>query len=314
MPFELSDSAGDCQRFDQEVQELLDNRQALTLSHWAKEHQSRCSSCDRFLAIFSQLQADDLPSKHGSADFGSGDLSEVTAGRNDRLRVAISQAISYSDLQAAQTHAENHPDLKILSHKAGRSAVDSADAGNVAQSPRRGYGGRMTMSAWAAAAAVLLTAGGSFWMAGAWNHWAGDHWAGDPVQTAANLAAKDRSNGNLAANSTDKIVVEADRAELGGSEFALKNRRPDAPLADGPVARGSAADATALDINQLTRDWDQSVVAFDQQWQQLAASRASAHQIPGIQPAVYPITGAVEAFRSNLIARSSNGHPAGLRW
>jgi hypothetical protein len=119
----------------------------------------------------------------------------------------------------------------------------------------------------------------------------------------------------------------ADLSTMAGSSSGLDETRGQAidtssPTADGnPVAgnllASDPAGTTELDreeLRRLAQSWDQSVVAWDRGWQQMAVGRVRAHQIPGIQPAVYPITGAVEAFRKNMIVRKQNGLAAGLRW
>lgn len=86
-------------------------------------------------------------------------------------------------------------------------------------------------------------------------------------------------------------------------------------LAGSPRLAGpEPAPVTSGDLREMARNWDDSVVAFDRGWQQMAAGRVRAHQIPGMQPAVYPITGAVEAFRKNWIRRNPDGLAAGLQW
>lgn len=69
-----------------------------------------------------------------------------------------------------------------------------------------------------------------------------------------------------------------------------------------------------VDLNGIAAQVDQSAIAFDQGWHSLASSRKTAHQIPGIQPAIYPISGVVEALRENLIARHDSGQASGFRW
>lgn len=80
------------------------------------------------------------------------------------------------------------------------------------------------------------------------------------------------------------------------------------------LAQTQTAPLASDDLRELARNWDDSVVAFDRGWQQMAAGRVRAHQIPGMQPAVYPITGAVEAFRKTWIRRNPDGLAAGLQW
>lgn len=87
--------------------------------------------------------------------------------------------------------------------------------------------------------------------------------------------------------------------------------------AAGAVTGPEGLAATPLaseNLRDIAKNWDDSVVAFDRSWQQMAAGRVRAHQIPGMQPAVYPITGAVEAFRKNWIRRNPDGLAAGLQW
>jgi|GEM_PF-1948134 len=69
-----------------------------------------------------------------------------------------------------------------------------------------------------------------------------------------------------------------------------------------------------VDLIEIAAKVDQSAIAFDQGWHRLASSRITAHQIPGIQPAVYPLTGVVEALRESLIARHDSGQASGFRW
>jgi len=88
--------------------------------------------------------------------------------------------------------------------------------------------------------------------------------------------------------------------ELAGSPMGSQR------LAGTPLAND--------ELREIAKNWDDSVVAFDRGWQQMAVGRVRAHQIPGMQPAVYPITGAVEAFRRNWIRRNPDGLAAGLQW
>lgn len=80
------------------------------------------------------------------------------------------------------------------------------------------------------------------------------------------------------------------------------------------VAERAETQLAVSELQELTKNWDESVVAFDRGWQSAAVGRVRAHQLPGIQPAVYPITGAVEAFRKNMIVRNPNGLAAGVKW
>lgn len=88
----------------------------------------------------------------------------------------------------------------------------------------------------------------------------------------------------------------------------------DASTADTSIGISSRSELAVSELHELTKNWDESVVAFDRGWQNMAIGRVRAHQLPGIQPAVYPITGAVEAFRKNMIVRNPNGLAAGVRW
>lgn len=88
----------------------------------------------------------------------------------------------------------------------------------------------------------------------------------------------------------------------------------DPSIADTSVGVAPRTELAVSELHELTKNWDESVVAFDRGWQNMATGRVRAHQLPGIQPAVYPITGAVEAFRKNMIVRNPNGLAAGVRW
>jgi hypothetical protein len=85
-------------------------------------------------------------------------------------------------------------------------------------------------------------------------------------------------------------------------------------VSDTSIGVAPRTELAVSELHELTKNWDESVVAFDRGWQNMATGRVRAHQLPGIQPAVYPITGAVEAFRKNMIVRNANGLAAGVRW
>lgn len=101
----------------------------------------------------------------------------------------------------------------------------------------------------------------------------------------------------------DRAVELAGKSQghVDGSNAAKVSERAETQLA-------------VSELQELTKNWDESVVAFDRGWQNAAVGRVRAHQLPGIQPAVYPITGAVEAFRKNMIVRNPNGLAAGVKW
>ncbi len=105
------------------------------------------------------------------------------------------------------------------------------------------------------------------------------------------------NNANVGTGGSNILAESSDR-QVGG----VKN------------SDGGETQLAVSELQELTKNWDESVVAFDRGWQNMAVGRVRAHQLPGIQPAVYPITGAVEAFRKNVIVRNPNGLAAGVRW
>jgi len=118
-------------------------------------------------------------------------------------------------------------------------------------------------------------------------------------------------------------ALDQPAAFLGGSgtERIVEGFPHASPSADGrngvrpeEALAGRGPDFGSPELREFAKRWDDSVVAWDRGWQSMAAGRVRAHQIPGIEPAVYPITGAVEAFRKNMIIRNQNGLAAGLRW
>ncbi|MDP1561361.1 MAG: hypothetical protein Q8M16_08190 [Pirellulaceae bacterium] len=100
----------------------------------------------------------------------------------------------------------------------------------------------------------------------------------------------------------------------GPADFAEKSQGQVNGSNAAKVAEREKTQLAVSELQELTKNWDESVVAFDRGWQNAAVGRVRAHQLPGIQPAIYPITGAVEAFRKNMIVRNPNGLAAGVRW
>ncbi|MBL8855244.1 MAG: hypothetical protein JNK57_14860 [Planctomycetaceae bacterium] len=98
------------------------------------------------------------------------------------------------------------------------------------------------------------------------------------------------------------------------SDANILAKSADSQVGGVKSADGHETQIAVSELQELTKNWDESVVAFDRGWQNMAVGRVRAHQLPGIQPAVYPITGAVEAFRKNVIVRNPNGLAAGVRW
>lgn len=71
------------------------------------------------------------------------------------------------------------------------------------------------------------------------------------------------------------------------------------PQAEPDQAQLATADFSNIDWQETAREWDQ-------QWQKLAIHRASACQMPGVQPYFYSVNGAVEALRNNVIRRDKS--------
>ncbi len=144
----------------------------------------------------------------------------------------------------------------------------------------------------------------------AWRFWPG---GGEIDPNAAPLAVVSESDpatsplgSSLASSGSHVLGDPATNIELASNEVAGgESKTPAYLLSTYP---------TPDDFQRITAGLDESVVALDRQWQQMAAGRVRAHQIPGLQPAVYPITGAVEAFRKSMIVRNQNGVAAGVRW
>jgi hypothetical protein len=169
--------------------------------------------------------------------------------------------------------------------------------------PARQPGG-MWRQHWLAVAALLCLS------LVAWRYWPGGGEIDPNTMPLAVVSESDPVNAPLASGlvSSDAHVLgdPAANIELASKVVAgVESKPPADPLPTYP---------TPDDFQKLTAGWDESVVALDRQWQQMAAGRVRAHQIPGLQPAVYPITGAVEAFRKTMIVRNQNGVAAGVRW
>ena len=276
----------ECRDFQAMVNELLDCRQPLQLADEASQHAANCAECSQQFSLFQQLEC----------LFGAGEqrLSERSGCSDDDPRLAewVQECLSLESSYAASNQTS------VAGASASFDPVPVAlasvtpvpiamvaeqppvgnDVSRAKRLPDRSRGSRHQ--------AVMMALG---------------------LSLVAGLAVLSNWNGFGGGP-----LGDSDKAELqaGGGTTTIQTRDSN-PLA---VAQASPTPVDVADLQDMAKNWDESVVAFDRSWQNMAVGRVRAHQLPGIQPAVYPITGAVEAFRKNMIVRNQNGLAAGVRW
>lgn len=265
----------DCDKFEAEINDLLDARQPLLLNESAWEHQLHCDSCGSLFKFYGQMAK--LTSEHSSHSHSAEPVADAWASSpNDpRLTHLVSQCL--------QDNRDFGPDLEepVLAPLAFLAAnSNQVVASNSKRSKLRDRFGARSMLVAALTLGFCLVIGVFF----------------------------------------QRIVMDPQNHSSGPQDGMASVGVPERGTNDNPT--GTTGNDTALaaaNLQQLAGNWDESavnesVVAFDRGWQQIAVGRVRAHQLPGMQPAVYPITGAVEAFRKNMIVRNPNGLAAGLRW
>jgi len=223
---------------------------------------------------------------NGSATYGTTHQAPATATLGSDVPIPLAPTVSLPKLQPhmqPRTSASGHgraatqPEAPLFANPASSPAnPPSQISGNQNSNARSTRDRWAPLAAIVTAAVVLLTVGGLVWR---WN--LTDHEMAQPTTVEA-------------------TPPPAFHSASAGAEPGLVDARP-VPL-------------VTEDLREFTKNWDDSVVAFDRGWQQMAVGRVRAHQIPGMQPAVYPITGAVEAFRKTWIRRNPDGLAAGLQW
>jgi hypothetical protein len=339
----------DCERFDTFVQDLLDRRAPLRLSWEAWRHQDECSDCAGNFQFYRQLvdlwdeSAASQPNReapvdwaHQASDGPANAQPESAAGQADAAKVCRPAAFQTTGIQDTGIQETDIQDTGAsdltpiaLPPFAQPPLAQLARPGDFCSSssrPRAGAAGlwRPKSAGRWAAVSMLTVASAAAVMGLMSNGWIG--WLEPPVRIAEKDPAKAASPPDgapfmeMAADSQNDLTTEIGSHVAGGP--VATSRLGDATSVVGHAAlRDSMLDPDSDEavesmgeMRELTRQWDESVVAFDQGWRQMAMGRVRAHQLPGIQPAVYPITGAVEAFRRNLIVRTDNGAAAGLRW
>lgn len=266
----------DCNRFEAEINDLLDARQPLLLQESAWEHQLHCESCSSLFTFYRQMAK--LTAEPSSRPASVEPIAHVwsSSSPNDpRLTQLVSQCLH--DNQGFKSELEE-PVLAPLAF--GVANPSQAVASNTGRANFRDRI-RSRSAVFAALTLGFCAVVGVF-------------------VTRFFMDPGNQDSGPHAGIATAGVPEPGTRD---------KNENP-------------TVDETAMaaaNLKQLAENWDESVldesvVAFDRGWQQIAVGRVRAHQLPGMQPAVYPITGAVEAFRKNMIVRNPNGLAAGLRW
>jgi hypothetical protein len=265
-----------CSDFDAYINDLLDSRRALSLNDDAWSHQEACEACRSSYHFFRQLEAltEGVRQDRGTVVQSIADRTHATT-THDGVAAQLVRRCLERQPESSDFDPALVPLAQVVSRPVGfKGAMPESER---AQSVFRGRA--IWGSALAIGACTLLTLA------------ANREWFGGLI-----------GNEN---NGRSSILVETPSVKgLGGSELA---------------ATDDAARLAGAELHELAKKWDESmvdesVVAFDRGWQQIAVGRVRAHQLPGLEPAVYPITGAVEAFRKNMIVRNQNGLAAGLRW
>lgn len=271
----------DCNRFETHVNDLLDARQPLVLDELAFEHQLGCDSCSRLFDVYYQMA----------------NLTAGPASKEQLLRMpGVDPSIEAEDLSPVTPTR--------VSQLISQCLLDNRGTGIDVEEPilaPLAFGGSVTSK-------VVANSGKNPRDRGRFR-------SRSSLFTALSLGFC-----AVVGFTVYRFTVTPDGQGHGLQAGIIASEGPEPKSADRPENPGVADTAiAAANLQQLAESWDESivdesVVAFDRGWQQIAVGRVRAHQLPGMQPAVYPITGAVEAFRKNMIVRNPNGLAAGLRW
>lgn len=313
----------ECSEFEVILQDRLDRRLPLPLGDEAGAHLRQCFACEQDYQFFQQLSR---LTQNPAPDtrLGSVSRSETPGDRN--LEQVIGRCLA-----ALGSEFDTEDSIQGLLDEAGREHWPADPLELEAHAPNSNDG--IPLAQWVSLpdengpsvrrfSGSEATASRSARPAGLAEHGL-ETWTGSRVSRSNPKRSADRLAALAAVVSATLLLVA-----VGWMAWRLTPANPQLsrlstePSSAATEAAGSAtgtqeAVATPLasaNLREIAKNWDDSVVAFDRGWQQMAVGRVRAHQIPGMQPAVYPITGAVEAFRKNWIRRNPDGLAAGLQW
>jgi hypothetical protein len=281
----------DCRTFDERLQLQMDARRPVSLDAESRLHLLTCNACEEVFRFYAEM--DGLFGAGGEAfaqtAYGTDGTSRFDADREESAALEPVLAPVIRAGKAEMSHGGSIRGSSVGLRRTVQSPLTSSVT--VALERRNGPGnlasGRWGMAGMWAAAALILA-----------------------LPLSAMIFAVYQKN-----NAVDSASLSVSSGPDGAFASQTPGRVPSGPAlgADGALP-GSGQGLVREDFEAITENLDRGVVTFDRGWQKLAFGRVRAHQLPGVQPAVYPITGVVEAFRRTMIVRNDRGVAAGVRW
>lgn len=281
----------DCRTFDARLQLQMDTRQPVSLDAESRLHLLTCNACEEVFRFYAEMDGlfGAVGETFDQTAYATDGTSRKGAGLEDRAAWEPVLAPVIRAGKAEMSHGGSIGGSSVGLRRDMRSPLTSAVTRATERANGRGSfaSGRWGMAGmWAAALLILV------------------------LPLSAMIFAVYQKN-----NAVDSASLSVSSVPEGAiaSQPPGRLRSGAALRSDGSLLE-SGQGLAREDFETITENLDRGVVTFDRGWQKLAFGRVRAHQLPGVQPAVYPITGVVEAFRRTMIVRNDRGVAAGVRW